>query len=186
MDQPKVELMQSKNGLRVARNRQHALTSLQRKTLENLAQGMTFKQAAITAGYSESAAARGYRAIFGGTNIERSEHLRDALRAIFCAEEFADRIRAGCDATETRFFPTKSQKVKGFTDKGQPAEVEIHDPPRQIDIVAWETRRRYMELLTQLAGLNEPPKDSAGEAQLIQIQALYEAGPVLDVEASNE
>lgn len=150
--------------------------------MEGLAEGKTTKAAMQDAGYSASTAKRGFAGL--AKTPATVEAFRDVIRSVYTPEEFAERVRQGCDAMETRFFPAGSTKLRkvGTSDKGVPngevVEREKHEPPAEIKVIAWSERRRYLDMLARLGGYTDAPTAMPGKTLWDQIAYIYEAGPV--------
>ena len=113
------------------------LSPRQQKYVKARAGGMTKKDAALKAGYALSTSLR----VTG--NIERPD-VRAAFAEIIQSkippEKIADRIDAGLDAMETKFFQSEGNVVE------------------TREVVAWSERRQYAALAAEFGGYFIPPR----------------------------
>jgi hypothetical protein len=159
------------------RRRTGELTVRQQKYMQGLAEGKSIMQAAMDAGYAESTARRGMAGI-AKENVAKAEIFRGVLQSVFTPGEFAQKILAGCESTEVRLVPTGSTKIRKIGPNGELMEREQHEAPKEIHLVSWSNRLRYMELWARMSGLLTDGDGITGKTQLAQIQHLYDAGPV--------
>jgi hypothetical protein len=107
------------------------------KYVKARAEGMSKKAAALKAGYSQSMASSVSHAI--ETQDVRTAFAELIQRKI-SAEKIADRIDAGLDAIETKFFQKDGEVVE------------------RVDVIAWSERRLYAALAAEFGGYFIPPR----------------------------
>jgi hypothetical protein len=116
------------------------LTPRQGKLLEGLLGGKSTRAAAMAAGYSENTADHQAKRLLN-TRVMR-EALAEKLIGI---DEIAERLNAGTVAVQTdTFCNVVGSKLKGTE------EVKL----THVDKVAWTERRKYVELICRLKGLD--------------------------------
>ena len=145
-----------------------ALRPKQRKALEGLAAGKTIGQAARDAGYSPTTADRGLAGIL--TNPATIEAFREVMKGCFSFEEFAERVRKGCDATETRLSPSVLTRIRKKGPGDEIIEREKHETPQAVEVIAWGERRKFLELWARLSGYmrDEVKVKVAGDDELVR------------------
>src|SRR5215813_10758283 len=115
----------------------NTLTEKQRKYVENRAQGMNKKAAALAAGYSAATATIPGQAI-EKEDVKRAFEL--AMRRHCPAERVAKRIAQGLNAKATKFFAKD-----GYVTEAR-------------EVIDWSERRQYAALAAELAGYHVPVK----------------------------
>lgn len=119
------------------------LSPRKRKYVDGRAKGLSKKDAALAAGYSESVALK------AKSHIETPEvraAFAQLMRKKIPAERIAQRISEGLDAMETKFF----QKDGVVTDRR--------------DVIAWSERRQYASLAAELGGYHAPPRQESPDS----------------------
>ena len=112
------------------------LSKRKQKYIAGVADGKTKMQAALDAGYSDSMAHSTAQIETPDVRAAFAELVRERIPA----RKIVDRINAGLDAKETKFF--QSEGV--VTD--------------HRDVIAWSERRQYAELAAEFGGYFVPPK----------------------------
>lgn len=126
-----------------------ALSKMKQKYIAGLADGKTKKQAALDAGYSESMSRSAAQIETPDVRAAFAELVRERIPA----RKIVERINAGLDAKETKFF--QSEGI--VTD--------------QRDVIAWSERRQYAELAAEFGGYFVPPKQE-NIAAIIPVQVF--------------
>lgn len=119
------------------------LSPKKRRYVKELSKGKTKKDAAISAGYSETTAAVAKSHI---ETPEVREAFRELIQKAIPAEKIAQRIAEGLDAEETKFF-----QKDGF----------VQD---QKNVIAWSERRAYAELASEWGGYFVPRQEISIDA----------------------
>ena len=111
------------------------LPEKKQKYLKNRAKGMSKRQSALKAGYSESVA-KSVNAHIETPDVKQA--FREAIEKHAPYEKVARRVAEGLDAIETKFF-----QKDGFVMESK-------------DVIAWSERRMYAELAAQMGDYWNP------------------------------